>query len=50
MNAPLLWLLPSSEPPETDVDYEHDEENTPGSKLGVSGTCVQVLGIAAVLL
>lgn len=50
MNAFLLWRSPSLEPPETDVDYEHDEENTAGSKLGVSGTSIQVLGVTAVLL
>lgn len=40
----------SSQPPEADVDDEHDEEDAAGRQLGVGGARVQVLGVAAVFL
>lgn len=46
----LLLLPSSSQPPETDVDDEHDEEDASGGQLGVSGARVQVFGVAAVFL
>lgn len=45
--SPLL--LPHSEPPETYVDNEHDEEDTTGSQFGIGGAGIQILGITPIL-
>ena len=49
--GPLLSpLYGSSEPPETHIYDECDEEQGPGSHLSICGPGVQVLGIASILL
>lgn len=53
---PLHLLHPPSsssaplEPPEANVDNEHDEKDTSCCQFSVGGAGVQVLGIAPVLL
>lgn len=43
-------LLHCSEPPEAHINNQHDEEDPPGSQLGIGGAGVQVLGVTPVLL
>lgn len=47
-----LFLLSSSplEPPEANIDNEHDEKDTSSCQFSIGGAGVQVLGVAPVLL
>lgn len=45
----LLLFSLLSEPPETDVDNEHDEKDTPSCQLGIGGAGIEIPGVTLVL-